>query len=224
VGAHVVTQDLAWPILPPVNVPEPSRHKGPWDQEAHVNRYKRQHRDLLNAAAKLLGDQGIGRTSVSAIVAKARVSKRTFYEHFESREDCFVELLKRITTAVARDLIRTAEEMRGDSSLEVVAAMLTIEISTFRSGEHMVSALFDVSRSGSSQKLVDEDVRSQQLLGQVFAVAAWRLGSPLSTEQVRLTAQTLNYALGVQMRSSAPGILDVSSLTVVWCQALGLTP
>ncbi len=39
--------------------------------------------------AKIVFEQGLESVSVQQIVARAGVTRRTFYELFESREDCF---------------------------------------------------------------------------------------------------------------------------------------
>jgi AcrR family transcriptional regulator len=48
---------------------------------------------LLDALEASIAEEGYPRTTVADIVRRARTSRRTFYEHFESREACFVALL-----------------------------------------------------------------------------------------------------------------------------------
>jgi len=48
---------------------------------------------LLRALETAIAEDGYSRTTVSDIVRRARTSRRTFYEHFDSREACFVALL-----------------------------------------------------------------------------------------------------------------------------------
>jgi AcrR family transcriptional regulator len=48
---------------------------------------------LLDALAVSISEDGYARTTVADIVRRARTSRRTFYEHFESREACLVALL-----------------------------------------------------------------------------------------------------------------------------------
>ena len=49
------------------------------------------HRDrLLAAMIEAVNEQGYGATTVGDVVRRAHVSKRTFYEHFHDRQDCFV--------------------------------------------------------------------------------------------------------------------------------------
>jgi AcrR family transcriptional regulator len=48
---------------------------------------------LLDALEDGIAEDGYPRTTVADIVRRARTSRRTFYEHFDSREACFVALL-----------------------------------------------------------------------------------------------------------------------------------
>ncbi|HVQ51927.1 MAG TPA: TetR/AcrR family transcriptional regulator [Mycobacterium sp.] len=48
---------------------------------------------LLDALEEGIAEDGYPRTTVADIVRRARTSRRTFYEHFDSRESCFVALL-----------------------------------------------------------------------------------------------------------------------------------
>jgi AcrR family transcriptional regulator len=48
---------------------------------------------LLDALAASIVQEGYRTTTVADIVRGARTSRRTFYEHFESKEACFVALL-----------------------------------------------------------------------------------------------------------------------------------
>lgn len=50
-------------------------------------------RRLLDGLAASIQERGYRETTVSDIVRAARTSKRTFYDHFSTKEECFVELL-----------------------------------------------------------------------------------------------------------------------------------
>lgn len=50
---------------------------------------------VLGAALRILAERGYNETSVDQIVAEARMSKTTFYEFFQSKEDCVRDLLAR---------------------------------------------------------------------------------------------------------------------------------
>src|SRR4051812_46325883 len=47
---------------------------------------------LLEAFAAAVSEHGYAATTIAHIVKNARVSKRTFYEHFADKEECFLAL------------------------------------------------------------------------------------------------------------------------------------
>jgi AcrR family transcriptional regulator len=49
---------------------------------------------LVKAAAAVAAEDGYEKTSATAVVARAGVSRKTFYELFDSREDCFLAVLE----------------------------------------------------------------------------------------------------------------------------------
>lgn len=50
-------------------------------------------RRLLEGLAACIAERGYRETTVADIVRAARTSKRTFYDYFSTKEECFVELL-----------------------------------------------------------------------------------------------------------------------------------
>lgn len=62
---------------------------------------------LLLGLAEAIAEQGYRATTVADIVRRARTSRRTFYEHFSDRDDCFREL-GRLATNLLRERMRGA--------------------------------------------------------------------------------------------------------------------
>jgi len=60
---------------------------------AREERRESRRRRVLAAALTILAERGYNDTSVDQIVAQARTSKTSFYEFFESKEDCVRDLL-----------------------------------------------------------------------------------------------------------------------------------
>ncbi|MCV7430536.1 TetR/AcrR family transcriptional regulator [Mycolicibacterium bacteremicum] len=48
---------------------------------------------LLAACEASIAEDGYAKTTIADIVRRARTSRRTFYEHFSSKEECFMALL-----------------------------------------------------------------------------------------------------------------------------------
>ncbi len=63
-----------------------------------------QHSRLLVAVAATIDELGFEQSTVTRIAARAKVSRRTFYELFENRETCLVALIDAVVERVERDL------------------------------------------------------------------------------------------------------------------------
>lgn len=59
---------------------------------------------LLNAALEGIGDVGWANLTISDLVKRARVSKRTFYEHFSTKDECLFALFEAVSTEVLDEL------------------------------------------------------------------------------------------------------------------------
>jgi len=87
---------------------------------------------LLRAMGDSLMEKGFAGTVVADIVKRARVSRRTFYEEFVDRGDCFIALCDR-TTDVAREVIAVAAdpelswEEQSTRAVDGYFAFMTIE-------------------------------------------------------------------------------------------------
>jgi AcrR family transcriptional regulator len=60
---------------------------------------------LLDALTASIGERGYRATTISDIVSKARTSRRTFYQEFAGKEECFIELLRRANTAMIDEIV-----------------------------------------------------------------------------------------------------------------------
>lgn len=65
---------------------------------------------LLDALIESIVEVGYQNTTVADIVRRAKTSRRTFYEHFASREECFVALLTTVTAQHVRGIARAVDQ------------------------------------------------------------------------------------------------------------------
>lgn len=70
-------------------------------------------RRLLDGLADSIAERGYRASTVADIVRAARTSKRTFYDRFASKEECFLELLRADNEALALR-IRAAVDPQAD--------------------------------------------------------------------------------------------------------------
>jgi AcrR family transcriptional regulator/DNA-binding MarR family transcriptional regulator len=84
---------------------------------------------LLSATALVADELGWSQTRVAHIAARARVSRRTFYELFENREDCLLAVLEDVAERIAREL--ATAELAGREWRERVRGGLFVILSFF---------------------------------------------------------------------------------------------
>ena len=63
----------------------PGRHGLPRDFVAENQRER-----LLNGVVEAVAEHGYNATTIGKITDAAKISRRTFYEYFEGKEDCFL--------------------------------------------------------------------------------------------------------------------------------------
>jgi AcrR family transcriptional regulator len=108
-GSLVAVASL-WPVS---STPAPAprgRHAPPLEV-----RQDRQRRRLFDAAAKVFTRSGYADATAEAIAREAGMSKATFYEHFDNKEDCIVALFDSANDLLVAALQegRKASEGRG---------------------------------------------------------------------------------------------------------------
>jgi AcrR family transcriptional regulator len=84
---------------------------------------------LLAAALGAIEEFGYPRVTVAHIASRARVSRRTFYQLFENREDCLLAALESVVETVREELSRA--ELSGLAWRERVRAGLLTILSFF---------------------------------------------------------------------------------------------
>jgi len=80
---------------------------------------------LLDAALDLFAANGYLNTSIEQLCQSAYVGTKAFYEVFESREDCYIALLRQITEQLSDrmvDVLQQAPEDEAQASRMLVAA------------------------------------------------------------------------------------------------------
>src|SRR5215217_7565507 len=87
-------------------------------------RQDRQRRRLYAAAGTIFASVGYADATAEAIAREAGMSKATFYEHFDNKEDCIVALHDDATTAVLDAMRRTGEDYNGADAAGRVRAVI----------------------------------------------------------------------------------------------------
>lgn len=92
-----------------------------------------QREQLLDGFVQAVGSKGYAAVTISDIVAKAHVSKSTFYEHFTDKIAVYAELQQRSTDAVAAALLRDIEGTRGLPNRQRITAVVDGYLATLTS-------------------------------------------------------------------------------------------
>src|SRR5918998_546628 len=87
-------------------------------------RHDRQRRRLYAAAASVFAGSGYADATAEAIARKAGMSKATFYEHFDNKEDCIIALFDAGAEAVIEAMRRAGAEADAQSPAGRVRAIV----------------------------------------------------------------------------------------------------
>jgi AcrR family transcriptional regulator len=92
-------------------------------QGGHV--VEMQRRRILLAMGELLGEVGIEEASVGRVCKRAGVSRRTFYEVFEDREECFLAAFEQAIEQIGREVVPAyASERKWSARIRAALSVL----------------------------------------------------------------------------------------------------
>ncbi len=120
---------------------------------------------ILSAAARVVGDLGYEGMSVARITAGAGISRRTFYDLYEHREDCFLDLFEEVVTRahkVARDAAAGHESWRERVRAGLFALLVLIE------EEPAIGSLLVVDALGAGPRVQQRRAQELQRLSEII--------------------------------------------------------
>jgi AcrR family transcriptional regulator len=158
---------------------------------------------MLTAAAEAVEEVGYARLTVAQVIARARVSRKTFYDLFEDREDCFLAVFDQaveqisalVTEAYTREqnwrdglragvlaMLRFMDDEPGLARICVVEALGAGPRVLKRRTEVIAQlrAVIDQGRTSAGARVArateeSPDVTAEGVIGAVFAVLHSRL-------------------------------------------------
>jgi AcrR family transcriptional regulator len=142
---------------------------------------------LLVSLEASIAEHGYARTTVADIVRRARTSRRTFYEHFDSREACFVALLTEANAEQVRQ-ISAAVDANAPWPSQVRQAIEAWISSGESRAELMVSWIRDVPSLGAAARGLQRDamenfIQMIQAFGDTARFRAAGIG-PVSRQRI----------------------------------------
>ncbi|KPA98020.1 TetR/AcrR family transcriptional regulator [Pseudomonas asplenii] len=161
----------------------------------------RKREAIIQAAIAAFRADGFEVTSMDRIAAKAEVSKRTVYNHFQSKEDLFAEILHRLWASSAaqmdmtyhsqhplreqlRDMLMRKMRLFNDSNfLDLARVAIAATIHAPERAQDMVSRLASQeegfkqwirdAQADGKLKAVDPEFATHQIYGLLKAFAFW---------------------------------------------------
>jgi AcrR family transcriptional regulator len=77
-----------------------------------------QRQRLVRAAAQVFAEQGFLATSSDAISRRAGMSKATFYQHFDNKEECMIAVFDRATEVLQQAIAAGVQNVAADKPAE----------------------------------------------------------------------------------------------------------
>ncbi|HEV3323240.1 MAG TPA: TetR family transcriptional regulator [Solirubrobacteraceae bacterium] len=138
---------------------------------------------LLAAAVRAVDELGWASTTVADVVARSRISRRTFYETFANREECLAALFEDILARVSGELARAGLE--GLEWRERVRRGLWMILAFLDREPVLARVLVVQALSGGPEVLM----RREEVLGRLASVVDEGRGLPRGGRCTPLTAE-----------------------------------
>jgi len=188
----------------------PGRHGLPRELVAENQRER-----LLNGVVEAVAEHGYNATTIGRITDAAKVSRRTFYEYFEGKEDCFGAAYEMIDAHVRSSMLAAGEATQPwpeqvRSRLAVLLEILARDraVARFYLTEPLAAGgdlaaryrdamqlLAETIRPQAGPSQMDVEVRDQVLMGGIATLISRRLKAGDSERLVDLLPDLTELAL-----------------------------
>jgi AcrR family transcriptional regulator len=117
---------------------------------------------MLYSAVAVISEVGYREMSVARVTGRARLSRRTFYDLFEDREDCFLAVFEEAVARVAELVVPAYESEKAWR--EGVCSALSVLL-TFLDGEPGMCSLLVVDALGAGPRVLERRAEILARLG-----------------------------------------------------------
>jgi AcrR family transcriptional regulator len=153
---------------------------------------------MLHSAAQVVSEYGYGRMSVARVTGRARVSRRTFYDVFVDREDCFLAVFDDTVARVSERVIAAYARERGWREQVRGALLALLE---FLDDEPGVRSLLIVDALGAGPRVLARRAEIVERLGRVLQEDGGHQVPPLTGEGVIGAVLSVIHTRLLQQRS-----------------------
>ncbi len=157
----------------------PGRNGLGHEQVAEIQRAR-----ILAAMVELVAERGVSNATIAHIVARSGVSRRTFYELFKDREDCFVAAFEMAVERASR-YVRDVYDPQAGWAVRIRVSL--IALLGFLDAEPAIARLLIVESLGAGPRALQR--RSQVLAILIAAVDEGREEAKGGSEPTPLSAE-----------------------------------
>jgi len=139
---------------------------------------ERVRRDILDAGRDLFARHGLDKTTIADLVEPAGVAPSTFYQFFDSKEACYLEILRREGEAIVGDLVAETLGADGPDDPEVAIRQFLHRLLAVTEENPLVrKLLMEGERDRLVDAMPDDDVaaaRDDKFARYAPFLAAWQ--------------------------------------------------
>ena len=129
---------------------------------------------MLDAITRAVASKGYARVTVGDVVSIAGVSRRTFYEQFKDKEDCFLAAYETGTQALIGDMVAASLSMDDDASWhDVLKVAIDSYVGTLAEDPEFAKT-FLVDVLGAGPEAVERRVRVYEQFVQQYVILSRR--------------------------------------------------
>ncbi len=117
---------------------------------------------IFDAITRAVAEKGYAATTVSDVTARSRISRRTFYENFADKEDCFLLAYESASQATLRSIAAATRGVRADDWRQRLAIALKTYVGILAEDPQLAQVtLIDILGAGPAALVIRERVLEQ---------------------------------------------------------------
>jgi len=154
---------------------------------------------LLDAALESFARDGYAGTSIEALCQAAYVGNKAFYEHFSTKEACYLELLQRNTHNIVQQIIAVLDHAADDDEATATRQILTAFATALLDDPRIAAVTF--GQSGGISPTIERQRRANRRQAAAIVLAAWQ----------RFDSEPLDARAGTMAVAVIGGLFDLIS-------------